>query len=230
MRGNESAGRRWTFVVGVGLLLAALTISSAVAGPKFLTPKKAFNLFAKKTDVYTKAEADGAFARKGDSYMKAEDDAKFTPLSHTASVMVGPANWVTSSSGSMNYGANDVGLFANSGTDLFFHAALTLPQAVAGKSATITNFEMCYEAGGNVTLDRVSMSRVANITTASIGGAQSTPIFDDQDRTDDACRTYAPASPVPLGPNDLVQITARVDYAAPGAVTISKLLVHLNYP
>ena len=76
----------------------------------------------------------------------------------------------------------------------------------------------CYNNGTGSTLTQVRVNQTTNTT----GSPNTTsPVIDATPRTDDACRDYAPASPVPLGATDTVTLQLSVSFAGGGGNSFS---------
>ena len=163
-------------------------------------------------------------------YSKTQADAAFSPLHGTTKIQVSPESWLAATS--TNTVANSSGQVALSasaaGTFKFFNAGFSIPVAVRGHAVSVDSFELCYDAtNANVTLDRVFLFR-NTATAATPLGSANTPIDDDTDRHDATCRTYSAASPVALGPNDLVSIIVRAGFTAAGSIDVSRLTLNLS--
>ncbi len=224
--------------------ITALVISPAFGGSGFLTKKKAGQLFltkkqatklfltkteGKKLTESAAADADKKIAAATSGLVsKAQADSSYLPAKGSIQLQVSPSNWISASSGSVDYSTSAVEL-KSSGTasDQFFNVALTLPSVLAGRSVSIKSFELCYDVGASATLDRVFLF-TNTPTSAEVSPLGTTPINDETDRTDATCRTYAGAAPVPIGPTTLAEIVVRNDYAAASSITITRLTVNLS--
>ena len=211
-------------LAAVAILIAAVAVSPSIGGPSFLTLKKAkkkfftksaaTSLFAAKADVYT----------KGEVYNRTEADGKFLPSSGQIRWSVPWASWVNETSSPANvpdYFGNLVQF--TGGNNSFFSAPVQLPVALLGRSPTLTALELCYAVTPAGVLDLVNVAR-STATAASSTPGTSLVISNDTDRTDSNCRTYTPASPVALGPNDAIQVQLRLDLTG-GSVDVSRATV-----
>jgi hypothetical protein len=235
---------RWLALAVVAALLGSLTLSPAFgqrssipswADKLFFTKdetrikftprknsRKHYKKFAKKKNVYT----------KGEVYSKAEVDSQFLPKAGSTTLSVHPSDWVaenlTPPSGSVRYSTTDTFL-EGSAQDVEFQTPVTLTTSLQGKSVQINSFELCYDAtGGGSTLDSVQMLRMTQTSSGSTTLGGEVVIADEADRDDSECRTYAGAQPVPIGPQDTVAVTARVDFATLSAMQVARLTINLS--
>jgi hypothetical protein len=228
MRDKGTRSRIASVAVITAALVGTVAITSAMGGGGFLTKKKANNLFEKKGTSYSKAESDGRY------YGKGESDGRFRALADSTRYAVSSANWVTRDpvgnpldlSNTGTVGLNSTGAEAN----VFFDAALTLPQAIQGRNVSVDSFELCYTAiSATATLDAVFLHRRTQTAADPYGGTLAvSPIFDDTDRDDESCRTYSGAGPVELGPNDVASIAIRADFSGAGGIGVSRLTVNTS--
>jgi hypothetical protein len=195
----------------VALLVGAVVVSPSggssplslsKAKKKFFTKAVATGLFAAKNDVYT----------KGQVYTKGESDGRFLPNNGEIRLNVPPGDWVAET-GTANppvYSALQAELTGGAANS-FFSAPVQLPVTLLGRSATFTGMELCYKTIPTGVLDLVNVN-VSTPTAADPNpGSITSVISDDTDRTDSTCRSYAPAAPVALGANTILQVQLRLD-------------------
>jgi hypothetical protein len=132
-------------------------------------------------------------------------------------LQISPENWVAATGGgTVAYSTNVAQLTKGSTVNAFFDAGVTVPSTLQGRPVKLTSMVLCYEAKAAATINRV-LVQVAGVF----------PIEDDTDRTDKACRTYIPASPVTIG-DAFVNVVLNIDYTAPGSVEIERLTLNLT--
>jgi hypothetical protein len=244
---TKSIGMRFKWIGVLAIATAAvvgLAISPAIGASGFLTQKKGVKLFFTKkqanklfltkkagsklvTDATVETDKKIAAATAG-LVSKAQADSSYLPSKGSFQLQVSPTNWVAASTGTVDYSTAAAGLDSTGAVaDRFFNAALTIPAVLAGRPVSLTSFELCYNTLANATIDRVFLF-TNTPTSADVSPIGTTPIDDEADRTDAACRTYAGAAPIPIGPTTLTEIVVRNDYAAASSVTVTRLTVNLS--
>jgi hypothetical protein len=103
--------------------------------------------------------------------------------------------------------------------------AITCARAGAGQAHPIDSVVLCYAASAMATIDTVILDKTTSVTAP---GTDTALVNDDTDRTDTTCRTYAPAGPVAIGPNDMIQLVVKGKFSAPSDIAISRLTVNLS--
>jgi hypothetical protein len=83
----------------------------------------------------------------------------------------------------------------STGSD-FLRIDATLPAALYGKALAFAGFQMCYGTNTGNSITEVDVEE--DVQTSSGSGGSSSVASDSTTRTDAACRTYSPASPIPL--------------------------------
>jgi hypothetical protein len=91
---------------------------------------------------------------------------------------------------------------ATGGSDLTIGAAI--PTSLYGKALAFVGFQMCYGTNPGNSISSVSVYKVTQ--TAAGSGGETVVASDSTSRTDDACRTYSPASPITMTSSDQFQI------------------------
>lgn len=99
------------------------------------------------------------------------------------------------------------------------------PNQVAGRSMQLKSFEVCYQGGATAILNEVVVRTIAS--TASTLFSDTTVISDETDRTDQSCRTYEPAGPVVVGPNEFVEPALGLNFSG-GTFRISRATLVLE--
>jgi hypothetical protein len=89
----------------------------------------------------------------------------------------------------------------------------------------IDSVVLCYAASATATLDTVLLDKT---TSVNAPGPDNVFVSDDTDRTDATCRTYAPANPVAIGPDDMLQMIVKGKFTAASDITVSRLTVNLS--
>ena len=97
-------------------------------------------------------------------------------------------------------------------SDLTIGAAI--PTSLYGKALAFAGFQMCYSTNTGNSISSVSVYQVTQ--TAAGNGGSSVVASDGTSRTDDACRTYAPASPITMTSADQFQIYLGVNWTTAG--------------
>ena len=87
-----------------------------------------------------------------------------------------------------------------------------LPLASYGRELELTGIELCYDAGAAHVLDEVLLSRVQNSNGTAVTASET---LDPADRSDDACRVYAPTSSA--GTDETVGLEVGSTWTANGA-------------
>jgi hypothetical protein len=107
-----------------------------------------------------------------------------------------------------------------------FNAPLTVPSVLQGQATRVDSVVFCYVAAPTATLDAVIVDKTTSVNGT---GADTQLVNDDTDRTDTACRTYAPASPVPIGPNDMLSFAVKGNFTgSPNFIIPTRLTVDLS--
>ena len=209
MRGLRKRGSMWIVAAGVAAVAAtALVITPGISAPSFLTKKTAKRLF------YTKKQSNTRY------YTKAQADAQFAP--GATQISVSPADWrKTNPVSTVQVNPQSDGTafsYGGPASSDILSIAPTLPTVLDGNAMHLTGMRLCYTAntgGTNPTLSAVQVF-VIDQETSSTGPAV---MSDTTDRTDNACRDYAPASPVALDPTDTVYVAAHVEWQNAGGQT-----------
>lgn len=90
-------------------------------------------------------------------------------------------------------------------------ANVQVPNRLAGRSMELKSFELCYAASATAVLDEVTVRKIFSDSSTTF--SDTTVISDDADRTDQTCRTYEPATPVVLGPNEYVEPSLSIQFS-----------------
>ncbi len=85
------------------------------------------------------------------------------------------------------------------------------PNQVAGRSMQLKSFEVCYGAEATAILNEVEVRTIES--TASTLFSDTTVISDETDRTDQSCRSYEPAGPVVVGPNEFIEPALSLNFS-----------------
>lgn len=224
MKERLMSGRgRWlALAVVAGLAIGAVTITPAL-GDGLFTKHKAKNLF------YTKSASDARFLTPGSAdgrYLTpGSADGRYLQRSGQIQIQIGTDSFEpTPGSGSVNRftGATNLhGIAPNT----FFNAPITVPSVLQGRPTQIDSVVLCYAASAMATLDTVILDKT---TSATAPGTDTALVLDDTDRTDSTCRTYAPATPAGLGPNDMIQLVVKGKFSAASDISVSRLTVNLS--
>jgi hypothetical protein len=217
-------------IVGLTALCAAVVVALIVTpgfSASFLTKGKAKSLF------FTKSQSDSRYLTPGQADAKYltpsqadgkyltpnQGDASYLPASGEIKVNADPMTWMNLNggvtfSGFLQRATTGGTIFGGSSgaiVDLPVAIEPTLPTVLAGKTLTFVGVEACYNNDGT-TIDQTRI----NLTTNTSGSTSTNSILlDATDRTDDACRTYAPtAGPHVLAPNEDVSLEFDVNYSA----------------
>jgi hypothetical protein len=205
--------------------LGGFVISPAFGGPGFLTTKKAKKLFVTKKSAksfLTTSSADGTYLSKasaaGTYVTKAAADSSYLPASGNIRLAVPPSALVAASGGgSVSYFSNETDLHGAS-SGIFFNAPITVPVTLQGHALRLNSVELCYSATlAPATLDAIFLF---------VGGVVK--LEDDTNRHDNACRTYAPANPVALGPNDWVILVLRTAFSSASQIEVTSVAANLS--
>jgi hypothetical protein len=151
----------------------------------------------------------------------------FLPSSGSFQVQISSDEWETQTATSSVEPRTGQAQLSGSMTDEFFNAPLSIPSVVQGRATQINSIVLCYQVQASATLDRVFLWQ----TTATTGvfNSRDIPIDDETDRTDDTCRTYTgTGGSIPVGPNDMLQLIIRADYAAASYIAVSRLTVNMS--
>jgi hypothetical protein len=153
-------------------------------------------------------------------------DGRYLRQGGTTQIQIGADSFQPSSPGVIFRPATGVQLAANAMNTARFNAPLTIPSVIQGQATQIDSVEFCYSASPTATIDSVAVER----TTAVNGpGAISNVIADDTDRSDAACRTYAAASPVAIGPDDMLTFVVVGKFTgSPNLITVHRLTANLS--
>ncbi|MGH2661233.1 MAG: hypothetical protein ACRDH8_00215 [Actinomycetota bacterium] len=104
--------------------------------------------------------------------------------------------------------------------DARFGVSGDAPTALYGKRLALKGVEYCYNVRLNATIDQAELF----VQTHSVGTHNLSPVATDPtNRTDEACRTLFPPSPVTLTENDYVSFALDVAYSAAGRVDVSRV-------
>jgi hypothetical protein len=254
MRKHLGGGTRWVVLaLMAGLAIGAVTITPALGGGLF-TKHKAKNLFytkaASDARFLTPGAGDARYLTPG-----AGDARYLTPGAGDARYLTpgaGDARYLTPGAGDARYlpGAGNVQI--QIGTDSFeaasvgafiigftggtnlrgigqntlsFNAPITVPSVLQGRPTQIDSVVLCYAASATATLDNVTLDKTTSVTAPGIDTALVT---DDTDRTDAACRTYTPAAPAAIGPNDMIQLVVTGRFSTTADLAVSRLTVNLS--
>jgi len=197
---------RWIVLALVaGVAIGAVAMQPALGGGLF-TKKKATKLF----------------------YKKGQSDSRYLPISGPTQLQISPDNWTPADTDSVNHFVSEAFLLGN-GINQSFHLGLTIPSELQGRQVRINSFELCYRVQSNATLTGVYLTKLT-ATSANILPSASTPINDSAHRPagEATCRTYAAGSPVPIGPQDLVQINVTADFSSPSSIQVTRSTVNLS--
>lgn len=141
-------------------------------------PSAAGDLYAAKSDVYTKAEADGTFATSADVYTKAEADAQFAPAGDAYTKAESDARyavriWATvAANGSLIRGFNTAPGTSKTGTGQY---EVKFNQAINGCAKTVTLYGATF---GQITvLDHGSDPAKVVVWTANAAGTATDQQF-----------------------------------------------------
>jgi hypothetical protein len=125
--------------------------------------------------------------------------SSYVQNSGTVYVQVGYANWEvfdTTDPMEVIHFTDTTGFVRTATGSNFLRIDATLPAALYGKALSFVGFQMCY---GTNTGNSITQVNVEKDTQTSLGNGGVTAIVTDNTaRTDAACRTYSPASPVPM--------------------------------
>jgi hypothetical protein len=89
-----------------------------------------------------------------------------------------------------------------------------IPTSLYGKALALVGFQMCYSTNTGNAITSVYVYKLTQTTAGNGGSAVVTS--DSTTRSDDACRTYSPASPVTLTSADQFQIYLGVNWTSSG--------------
>jgi hypothetical protein len=216
-----------------GLAIGAVTMTPAFGGGLF-TKHKAKNLFytkaASDARFLTPGTADGRYLTPGTAdgrYLTpGTGDGRYLRQGGVTQIQIGTDSFEPSSPGVIFRPVTGVQLAANATNTARFNAPLTIPSVIESEPTGIDSVEFCYSASPTATIDSVAVER----TTALNGpGTISNVISDDTDRSDAACRTYAAASPVAIGPDDMLTFVVVGKFTgSPNLITVHRLTVNLS--
>ena len=100
-----------------------------------------------------------------------------------------------------------------------------MPSIVQGRPVQLDNVVLCYAADSTATLDQVEVPKITNATGTS---SVAYPVFDSTNRTDAACRTYAPASPVTVGPDDSLEFVVEAQFTGASFISVTRLTANMS--
>jgi hypothetical protein len=208
--------------LAAGLAIGAVTITPAIAGGLF-TKHKAKNLF------YTKAASDARFDTKAAADARfltpGAGDSRYLPRSAISQIQIGTDSFQSATAGAtvnrFTGATNLHGIAPNT----FFNAPITMPSVLQGRPTRIDSMVLCYAASATAKLDNVILDKTTSVTAP---GTDTTLVADDTDRTDTTCRTYAPATPAAIGPNDMIQLVVKGNFSAASDIAVSRLTVNLS--
>jgi hypothetical protein len=234
MRKQLGGNRRWVaLALLAGLALGAVTITPALGGGLF-TKQKAKGLF------YTKAASDSRFLTPGSADARyltpgsadgryltpASADGRYLPRSASTQIQVGTDAFESSLPGVIFRFTGSTQLRATPPASALFNAPLTVPSVLQGQPTRLDSVVLCYAASATATIDTVTVDKATSVNGP---GTDSQLVTDDTDRSDTACRTYAPASPAPIGPNDMLTFVVKGNFTgSPNFITVTRLTVNLS--
>jgi hypothetical protein len=226
MRGLRSGHARWiVLALLAGAAIGAIAIQPAIGGGLF-TKKKAKKVF------YTKAQSDSRFltpaAGDGRYLTPASGDGRYLPGAGSIQLQISPDNWFAALDATVHHSTGFVGLSGNAANQ-FYNEAVSIPAQLQGRPMQINSFVLCYAVGLNAILDRVFLAKTTPVSSDVIPTV-TTPIVDNTDRPsgERTCRTYAGASPVPIGPQDQVQIVLGADFSTLDSISVSRTTVNMS--
>jgi len=172
--------------------------------------------------LFTKKKATKLFYKKGQS------DSRYLPSSGQIQLQISPDNWVPSDTDTVTHFVAEAFLNGN-GLSQYYHLGLTLPSVLQGRPVRLDSFELCYRVSASATIADVSLTK-ATPTSGNVSPSSSTPVNDVTSRPagEATCRSYAPASPVPIGPQDLIQINVVANFSSPSNIQITRSTVNLS--
>jgi hypothetical protein len=97
------------------------------------------------------------------------------------------------------------------GSSRNLHADVQVPNKLAGRSMELKSFELCYAASATAVLTELGVRKIFSDSSATF--QDTTVISDETDRTDQRCRTYTPATPVVLGPNEYIEPSLSINFS-----------------
>ncbi len=203
-------------VIAVTALIAALG-GTAVAGG-VLNKKTVNKIITKRAPGLSVASAKNADKLGG------VGSGGFLPSSGSFQVQEGIDSFVATGTSTVSHPTGFVRLAGNTSSQ-FFYAPLTVPSLVQGRPTQLDSVVFCYAADATATLDQVEVPKITDATGSS---SVAYPVFDTTNRTDAACRTYAPASPVTVGPDDSLEFVVEAQFTAASFISVTRLTVNMS--
>ena len=160
------------------------------------------------TNATTAANANSLGGTAASGYVKNSGDIYYQiPFATWAPRSSGDPFTITRYSDAIGFNRGTTGF-----SDLVLGAGI--PTSLYGKALALVGFQMCYSTNTGNEITGVSIYQLTQ-TTAGNGGS-AVVASDSTTRTDDACRTYSPASPITLTSADQFQIYLGVNWTSSG--------------
>jgi hypothetical protein len=111
---------------------------------------------------------------------------------------------------------NAEGMAATTTGGFSFRIDPAIPASLYGHEMSLTGVQLCYGASTAATITDVWL-QVSTFTTGSPGTTPTALQHDTTHRTDSACRTYSPASPVAVNSTQSFSIYLQANWTAAGS-------------
>jgi hypothetical protein len=211
-------------VIAIVALIAALG-GTAVAGG-VLNKKKVNNIITNRAPGLSVSHAKTADSATNADKVGGVGAGGFLPSSGNFQVQIASDEWVeTGAASTVAHFTGETDLKSNTANQ-FFNAPISIPSAIQGRATQINSVVLCYAVNANATLDEFFLDKTTATTNL---GPTTQLVADDTNRTDTTCRTYTPTGgSAAVGPNDMIQVVIRADFAAASSIGVSRLTVNMS--
>jgi hypothetical protein len=222
--------RRAGLTLLAAAVVAVLVVAPAIGGLGVISPKQVQRQYLKKkaagriyltkkeaeSRFLTKAEADGRFAPKGEAYSRSESDALYLRPEGTIELTAGPSEWVYAGGfgpePTLSHFSDATALESTDETLSSMLVSPTLPTFLYGRETRLAGVEVCYDAAPNAVLGTVFLSLLEESNGIGAPPPIEELVTDATARTDSACRTYRPQSPVPIGRDKILSLVMLINF------------------